>query len=274
MRTIAVVLLTVLGCAESMRDDQTATQVYLLAGQSNMDGRGNVADLTAEQGKPLAGARIFYRNPPSTSDGWKPLGPGYSVAPGYKGALPSLTFGPEITFGRTTLAAAPARELALIKGAVGGTNLRADWSPGLHGQPETQGLRYRDFLETVAQGLEALRQEGTPFVVRGIVWHQGEADSASTTEVYQQQLTEFIARIRQDVGQPALPFVIGEVYDNGNRDTVRAAQRAVAASVPRVAFASSEGLATFDMGTHFDAASQLLLGERLAAAMAKLLGTP
>jgi iduronate 2-sulfatase len=85
-------------------------------------------------------------------------------------------------------------------------------------------------------------------------------------------LTQFVARIRQDMKQPDLPFVIGEVYDNGKRDTVRAAQRATAKAVPHTAFVSAEGLKTWDHGTHFDAESQLTIGNRFADAMTKLIG--
>ncbi len=84
----------------------TEYDVYLLAGQSNMDGRGKAADLSEAQRQPFEEAIIFYRNPPAASDGWKPLAPGYSIAPGYKGGLPSPTFGPEIGFARSMLQAA------------------------------------------------------------------------------------------------------------------------------------------------------------------------
>ena len=36
--------------------------LYLLAGQSNMDGRGKVSELSEEQQKPIDQAIIFYRN--------------------------------------------------------------------------------------------------------------------------------------------------------------------------------------------------------------------
>ena len=73
-------------------------EIYLLAGQSNMDGRGQAADLSESQRAPSKNAIIYYRNPPHSSDAWKPLEPGYSIAPKYKGKLPSPTFGPEIGF--------------------------------------------------------------------------------------------------------------------------------------------------------------------------------
>ena len=57
----------------------TQYDVYLLSGQSNMDGRGQAADLSETERKPFEHAVIFYRNPPVTSDGWKPLAPGFSA---------------------------------------------------------------------------------------------------------------------------------------------------------------------------------------------------
>jgi iduronate 2-sulfatase len=249
----------------------THYDLYLLAGQSNMDGRGKAADLKPEQ-REIRQAIIFYRNPPASSDGWKPLTPGYSVAPRYKGTLPSPTFGPEIGFAIEMLKDRPNQSIALIKGSKGGTSLAHDWKPGKAGEPASQGPCYRNFLETVRVARKSLEARGDTFTLRGILWHQGEDDVRSTADQYQQMLTTFIARIREDLNQPDLPFVIGEVYDNGQRDTVRAAQRATARAVPHVAFASSDGLKTWDHGTHFDAASQLTLGARFAEAMVKLIG--
>ena len=64
--------------------------VYLLAGQSNMDGRGQAADLTEQQKQPIQDAIIFYRSVPRTSDGWQTLAPGFSIPPKYKGEVLSL----------------------------------------------------------------------------------------------------------------------------------------------------------------------------------------
>lgn len=111
---------------------------------------------------------------------------------------------------------------------------------------------------------------GDTMTIRALLWHQGESNAKDTTEEYQAKLTTLIVRMREDIGQPELPVVVGEVFDNGARDNVRAAQRATAKAVPKVAFASAEGLATSDKGTHFDAASQLQLGQRFAAALATL----
>ena len=246
--------------------------IYLFAGQSNMDGRGQAADLTAAQRKPSERVMIFYRNPPFSSEGWKPLAPGYSVPPGFKGGtLPSGTFGPEIGFAEAMVKAQPDRRFAFIKGSKGGTSLAKDWNPGVKGRPETQGARYRDLLETVALATDALREHGSAFTIRGLLWHQGESDQKSATEIYRQQLTTFITRLREDINQPNLPVAVGEIFDIKEHASVRQAQRAVAGAVPNVKLVSADGTTTWDKGTHFDAASQLLLGRRFADAMLTLI---
>jgi iduronate 2-sulfatase len=272
---LVAVVVALLGVLSPSRVLSAATHydVYLLAGQSNMDGRGKAKDLPADQRAPSP-AIIFYRNPSATSDGWKPLAPGYSVSAGYKGPIPSRTFGPEIGFAGAMLKAQPDHPLALIKGSKGGTSLAKDWKPGTKDKPDTQGPCYRHFVETIQLAFKELESRGDTYTIAGLLWHQGESDAHSTAEVYQEQLTTLIGRFREEVGQPELPVVVGEVFDNGKRDPVRAAQKAVATSVPHVGFASSDGLTTWDGGTHFDAASQLSLGQRFAEATMKLQHRP
>ena len=247
-------------------------ELYLLAGQSNMDGRGKSAKLSAELKKPFENAIIFYRNPPHQSDGWQPLRPGYSIAPKYKGGLPSETFGPELGFVAALTKAQPKKKFALIKGSKGGTSLRADWKPGEKGKPETQGPRYRDFIETIKLAKVALEKEGHTAKLRGLIWHQGESDKETPAEKHQARLAEFIARIREDTGEAKLPMVLGQVFDNGQRDSVREAILKASEADPLVGFVSAKGTKTWDAGTHFDAKSQLLLGERFAKEIQELVG--
>lgn len=245
--------------------------IYLLAGQSNMDGRGDVDDLSEIQRRPFRNAMIFYRNRRRSSVGWQPLTPGYSVPPKYKAQLPSHTFGPEIGFALGMLKAQPNVQLALIKVSEGGTSLREDWKPGLRDQPETQGPCYRNAVQAFRDATQLLGEAGRSFKLRALLWHQGEADSKSREKVYQKRLLQLVSRVREDTGELELPVVVGEVFDNGKRDTVRAAQRTVGNSGPKLGFVSAEGTRTWDEGTHFDGPSQLLLGQRYAAATLKLL---
>lgn len=245
-------------------------ELYLLAGQSNMDGRGQTSKLTKEHRALSKEHIIYYRNPPHSSKDWKPLGPGYSIAPKYKGDLPSPTFGPELGFIDTLSKAQPNKRFALIKGSKGGTSLREDWKPGLKDQPETQGERYRHFIKTISLAKAALKEDGHTVILRGLIWHQGESDSKTNSDLHQARLTQFMARIREDTGHPKLPIVLGEVFDNGKRDNVRTAILEASKADPNTGFVSAEELTTWDAGTHFDAKSQWVLGQRFAEAIQAL----
>ena len=216
---------------------------------------------------PSKAAIIFYRNPPHFSDGWKPLAPGFSIPPKYKGPLPSPTFGPELGFIETLSKAQPNKRFALIKGSKGGTSLRADWKPGEKGEPKTQGPRYRDFIETIKLAQAALKKDGHTATLRGLLWHQGESDSKAKAELHQKRLVHFTTRIREDMGKNNLPIALGQLFDNGKRDETRTAILKTSHAISDCAFVSAQGLTTWDPGTHFDAKSQLLLGQRYAEAL-------
>jgi iduronate 2-sulfatase len=250
-------------------------EVFLVAGQSNGDGRGKASELTgplAKWAKPQDDVLIAYscsklRGPVLASDGFQKLQPGWSVAPGKNRPtkLPSGTFGPEVSFGRGMADHLKGKKVALIKFAEGGTSLAKDWNP------EVKDRLYPAFLEFTQKALKELKDKGHTHTVRGMIWHQGESDANLTADEYQKHLTAFIARVRADLVAPDLPFGVGEVFDNGKRDAVRAAQKATAEKVKSVFFVSADKLKTFDGGTHFDAASQIELGERFTAGMAQAL---
>ncbi|MFM8271596.1 MAG: sialate O-acetylesterase [Gemmata sp.] len=250
-------------------------EVFIIAGQSNCDGRGAAADLTgalAKWARPQEDALVTYscsklRGPVLTSDGFKPLQPGWSVAPGKNKPtqLPSGTIGPEVSFGRAMADRLKDKRVALIKYAEGGTSLAKDWNP------DVKDRLYAAFLEFTRKSLKELTGKGHTCTVRGMIWHQGESDASLTAAEYEKLLTAFVGRVRSDLEVADLPFGIGEVFDNGKRDTVRAAQRATAEKVKGAFFVPADRLRTFDGGTHFDAASQIELGERFAAGMAKAL---
>ena len=248
-------------------------EVFLLAGQSNMDGRGAKKDLTGDLAKwaePQPSVLINFRagglhRPETLSGGFKPLVPGYSGTPGSKkGGLPSGTFGPEVSFGATMAEDLSGKKIALIKCAEGGTSLEHDWAPG------EKGKLYEQFITFVNQALKELKDKGDTYTLRGMAWHQGESDAHLPPGKYQELLTGLINHVRADLNAKDLPFVIGEVYDNGKRNAARDGQKAAATAITNVAFASSQGLKTFDNGTHFDSASQIELGKRMAKEMLRL----
>lgn len=245
--------------------------VFIIAGQSNMDGRGDKKGLSGENARlavEQSDVKIYYANPVNSADpknpnfksGWKNLAPGFAVPPKYTNSLPSGCFGPEVSFGRKLADDQSGCKLALIKVTQGNTSLSKDWSPA-------GNYLYVTLTNTVAVALRELTEHGDRYKIRGMIWHQGESDVNSGAERYRKNLTAFIASVRRDVGLPELPFIIGEIATN-KEASFRAVQRKIADETPHAAFVSAEGLETAE-GTHFKAASVVELGRRFAAAAEK-----
>lgn len=189
------------------------------------------------------------------SQGLIPLQPGCNESPGQ--------FGPELGFGHAMATTHPEQNILLIKVSEGGTSLRGDWNP------DNPKSLYHRLMKIGKETCDLLTEHDATHDIGGVVWHQGESDSGQA-DTYAALLTAFINRIRTDLKQPDLPFVIGQICDaNKKYQDLIAAQKEVAATVPAVGFASSEGLTTHDANVHFDFRSQIELGRRMAEAMPK-----
>lgn len=266
---LAIIVLCFTVCAAQA----TVYDIYIAAGQSNMDGRADKGDLTGNLASPQAGRLIYYANPANPSNsgestitsGWQTLAPGYSIPPGQRGAsLPTNAFGPEISFASAMADSdASPNAVAIIKVARGGTNLHTDWSP--------TGYMYNGLISQVNAGMTGLINAGDTGVIRGMLWHQGESDVADINN-YQSNLEQLIADVRTEFGNPNLPFLIGELAQTKN-SAFRSLQASIAQTNAGVGFASSLGLDTTD-GTHFDTTGQVLIGERFAQEMVLLVPEP
>ena len=172
--------------------------------------------------------------------------------------------GPGRSFGLAIAAAEPGSRIGLVPAAVGGSPI-SSWEPGAL-DSATKTHPYDDALARMRIALRAGR-------VRAILWHQGESDATPALSVlYAAKLRALIARFRADLGDPNSPFVIGQLgrFDGkpwtAEVQRVDSVHRAIAASVPHVAYVSSEGLRDKGDKLHFDAASARALGARYAAA--------
>lgn len=250
--------------------------VYLVGGQSNADGYGVTGELSPELQAPQPDIDFYHGNPggnsPLAADQWIRLQPGSGSKPGNAGG-----FGPELSFGidiHGALGSEGAR-IAVIKHALGGSNLHTDWFPGGDGTTAGDGPVYQNFQSTVSAGLAALAAlyPAADIQVEGMIWHQGEGDagSAANYNAYETNLTNFIADVRATVA-PGLKFGIVQLSDNQTavnatgRAAVKAAQAAVAAADARNYLVVTDDVPV--SGTiHFGTVGNLEIGSRLAAGM-------
>ena len=225
-------------------------QLFLLAGQSNMAGRGTVADVDRV---PHPRVRMFTRDLR-----WVP-----AVDPMHFDK-PTAAVGPGRTFALTLAEADPGARVGLIPTAVGGSPITA-WEPGIL-YKETGAYPWDEALKRTRAALP----DGE---LKAILWHQGESDgNAEAAPLYEARLRSLITRFRAEFGTPALPFIIGQLgrFDgrpwNDGYTQVDAAHRRVAAEVPGVAFVLSDGLKDGGDSLHFSADSARELGRRYAVA--------
>jgi hypothetical protein len=223
--------------------------IYLLMGQSNMAGRGNIE---AEDKTPHP--RVYF----FTSNRWE-----IAVDPIHRDRKSGLGVGPGLNFGKVLADKFSGATIGLVPCAVGGTPL-VRWSRG--------GDLYSNALQRATIAI----RDGT---LKGIIWHQGENDSQREEDAntYGQRLAKMIKDIREDLGAKDLPFVVGQIgeflYTRDKSPFARKINEALAKIpeiVPHTGCALSKDLNHKGDGVHFDSASERELGRRYAAEMIRL----
>jgi sialate O-acetylesterase len=117
--------------------------------------------------------------------------------------------------------------------------------------------------------------------VRGVLWYQGESDANDkAAEVYPRVFADFIAAVRKDFEQPDLPFYlvqIGRFIRTGDPkawNAVQDAERRIPERVPNTAVVAAVDL-ELDDGIHVGTNGHKRLGRRLAhIALHELFGLP
>jgi hypothetical protein len=165
--------------------------IYILMGQSNMAGRGPITDaIKAEHND-----RVYMF---TKDQQWVVAKhPVHFDKPRVAGVGPGLTFGIEMA------KACPNVKIGLVPCAVGGSPIE-HWEPGAY-DDATKTHPYDDAVERI----KAAMKYGT---IKGILWHQGESNSGGNKpQKYLAQLTELVQRVRTIIGNPGLPFIVGEL---------------------------------------------------------------
>lgn len=183
--------------------------------------------------------------------------------------------GPGLTFGKA-MVAATGRSVGLIPAAHGGSSL-VQWAPAFH-DPEGETL-YGAMLNRIRRTVDVDRA-GT---LKGILWYQGETDALNETdfETYASRFDAWIDDVRRDTGLPNLPIVavqLGtcfnlEVSDAQSQgwEHVRKAQAMLPWRRPHTAVTSALDL-PLDDTIHIAECGQRRLGRRLARRMLLLQG--
>lgn len=229
-------------------------RVFILVGQSNMEGKGSIKHLEQLLADPDTAAT--YRHLRSDGDwverddvfvrynddrGQGKLGMGF--------ATPTNRFGPELEFGHV-VGEAFSEPVLIIKCAWGGRALAVEFRPpsSVAGEykrrnPKTKeleplavdnyGVAYRDTVRIVKETLVDLRSvvpdydETDGYVLSGMVFFQGFNDiiDAQKMDEYGVNLANLIRDFRQDLDAPELPFVIGELGQQGVEPEPRYAEK-------------------------------------------------
>ncbi|MCB9778572.1 MAG: hypothetical protein H6742_08430 [Alphaproteobacteria bacterium] len=245
-------------------DSPRTVRVWVLAGQSNMVGIGQVNGLPPRLQLAQDDVEIWWSGEPR----WRPLAPSSAYSSGT-----ARYTGPEVSFGRTLADALPDTDVKLIKHAVGGTDLAAYWHPGEAAGDPAAGEGYATLMDTVDAARDALDAAGIEYRIAGFVWMQGESDAidADTAAAYQVNLQHLVERVRSDLRDPELPFVLGRIDCTGVcafRETVRAAQQAVADADPYVFAIETDDLGLYPADPwHYQGLGQRVMGERFAQAL-------
>lgn len=260
--------------------------VYLLAGQSNMEGYGFTNDLPEVLQQPHASVRLWWatalpEEDPGDTDPqhppyqrWVPLAPGSGTTVGAQSR-----FGPELSF-LHTLAAQQDTPIAAIKAAWGGTSLFQHWRPA--DQTDAGTLTNQTLIRS-RSAMDALRQDGWQPRMRGVFWAQGESDTDRanpTPERHADRLRTLIQRVREELGDGVpVPWVLARMNPTPNADRIhvdlmRQATTAVADADPAAAWLDIDDLPFIEDGIHLGSAAQLTLGDRAAAAMLNLPAPP
>lgn len=235
---IRLALALVIACCLPCPAAPPPVKVFVLAGQSNMEGQA-VVDLSGKNYNEGKGTLVERMQDPATApllahlrgadgkwtvrdDVWVryqredqpllsgPLSVGYAV---YSGPH---HFGAELQFGHV-LGNRLEDPVLLIKTAWGGKSLYKDFRPPSSGG-ET-GPYYRKMLEQVQSGLTNAAAEfpalaGRSLELAGFVWWHGWNDGCepkTAVPEYEQNLTNLINDVRREWKAPQLPVVIGEL---------------------------------------------------------------
>lgn len=229
------------------------TEVFILAGQSNMVGRpgfdGGAGYPEGVLQYDMTGALVPATSPLDHHD------------------EQAGDMGLALQFAIDYAVAHPARQLVLLPAADGGTGFASGhWGVG------------ESLYASLVSRVNTLFAAHPEFRLGGILWHQGESDSTSeaAANAYASEMLALIEGLRSEIfaADETTPFIVGDMVPDLSptgyafQDTVRGVLSGIQALAPYTAYVAAADLTDGGDDLHFDAASLRVLGSRNFAAIA------
>lgn len=178
--------------------DKAKFKIVILAGQSNMAGRGKI---DPADNKPHP--RVVMLN---KAGEWVPC-----VDPIHYDAKGSGV-GPGKFFAEALAESDPGITVGVVPTAVGGTPMQC-WDPGA--VSNKGGNNWKPYDDMVARTKQAM-EKGT---VVAILWHQGESDCMRRNGyLYQYRFPVFVERFRRETGTEGVPLICGGLFPKYEKD--------------------------------------------------------
>ncbi|KAJ6971629.1 probable carbohydrate esterase At4g34215 [Populus alba] len=262
---LSLLFLVLLIQANLSMSEQLPQNIFILAGQSNMAGRGGVVNNT--------------KNGIASWDGIVPVQ--CQPNPSILRLSASLTWvqaheplhadidynktngvGPGMSFANAILTKVPNfGSIGLVPCAMGGTSI-SEWAKG--------GFLYD---QLVRRTQFALQRGG---VIRAMLWYQGESDTQirEDADAYKGRLDRFFIDLRADLGYPTLPIIqVALASGEGPYvEIVRNAQLGI--NLPNVQCVDAKGLPLEPDRVHLTTPAQVQLGQVLTDAFLQSLPSP
>ncbi len=226
---------------EPMRPDY---YVVLLAGQSNMAGRGTPIDAVLDASDPrieqlsrtvATGADVTGETAILAADPLDHIG------------ATSNSVGMGLSFAKQLLTIISANsKVLLVPVAQGATGFSGDdWNIG---DP--------NYEDAITRANHAMTLGNNVFA--GILWHQGEQDGGTSESIHTPRLDTLITTMRDRItgADNTTPFIVGDLVYSPTPNGVRTSLQNIKTRVPYTGFASSQGLTVMPDGVHFDPPAQ------------------
>ena len=223
--------------------------IYLLLGQSNMAGRG-ILDSTE-----LCLDKIYVFN---KNDKWEEAKEPIHFDKPMAGTCLATSFAIEVQ-------RVSNNKVGLIPCAVGGTSIN-HWHPNILDSI----TNVRPYNQAVSRTQKALKKGR----LKGILWHQGEGDSANEGYItYESKFNQLLMNLSNDlhIDIDTIPVIVGELgtfftaqANRKNAYRIDSVLRKIAEKKINLYCVSSSGLTHKGDSTHFDTESLRELGKRYA----------